>query len=278
MRAALRTPLFLSACTILSFGYATTARADAPPADPQGSKGSTWELSPKAYGSDPADNCVPITTGSFYSGAESGDGIDTGQTINLTCTVCSNNSTTDCYYSRLEGCFAPGTKITMADGSTKPIELIRSGDQIWNPLRGAARTVGRLVKGPENEPLLRITGSAGSILVTKTHAMLVQVEEPQTGLVRTSLGREDSRIAGKMTVVRADALKVGQQVADREGKLFTVTDIKADEASKGTTVYNFEILSPTSEPEDRAVIANGMVTADVTTQYKLNGKKPDWER
>src|SRR5262245_15520927 len=37
-----------------------------------------------------------------------------------------------CFYRRTKSCFPPETQIQMADGSSKAIEEIRSGDMVWN--------------------------------------------------------------------------------------------------------------------------------------------------
>ena len=47
-----------------------------------------------------------------------------------TCYICG------CF--RVEGCFAPGVKITMADGSLRNIEDVRAGDMVRNAKTGAA--------------------------------------------------------------------------------------------------------------------------------------------
>ena len=46
-----------------------------------------------------------------------------------TCYICG------CY--RVVGCFAPGVKITMADGSLRNIEDVRAGDMVRNAKTGA---------------------------------------------------------------------------------------------------------------------------------------------
>ena len=58
-----------------------------------------------------------------------------------TCYICG------CF--RTEGCFAPGVKITMADGSLRNIEYVRAGDMVRNAKTGASVKVAKVIEGPE---------------------------------------------------------------------------------------------------------------------------------
>ena len=73
----------------------------------------------------------------------SGLGVDHPET----CYICG------CF--RAEGCFAPGVKITMADGSLRKIEDVRAGDMVRNAKTGAPVKVRQVIEGPEALPLIR---------------------------------------------------------------------------------------------------------------------------
>lgn len=227
-------------------------------------------------------DCSQTVSMTFHGGSGdggSGDALDTEDTARYTCEVCVHNGqvtrANNCYYDRVEGCFAKGTQILMSDGSTRSIEQLRAGDMIWNPILGHPTKVGRMVAGPEKEPLLEIKGDGRSILVTKTHPMLIRASESAPGLVKASLDKSTKKRA--LTVTRADQLKAGQEAMDRSGKFFRIESVTPKPETAGTMVYNFEVVTDSNRPEDHAVVANGVVTGDVVTQYKLNGARPDWE-
>ena len=57
----------------------------------------------------------------------------------------------------------------MADGTDKPVESLRIGSEVWNPLtRKPARAVD-VVRGPENKNLWEVLAGEMSVIVTEDH-------------------------------------------------------------------------------------------------------------
>ena len=68
-----------------------------------------------------------------------------------------------------EGCFKQGSQVAVAEGKYRPIETIRPGDKVYNPVSRKLMVVTQVVKGPEKENLLRVHTSNGSTEVTQNH-------------------------------------------------------------------------------------------------------------
>ena len=75
---------------------------------------------------------------------------------------------------RWRSCFAPGTKLAMADQSLKLVEDLSVGDKLWNPVTKKAMTVSRIIEGPEALPLVRISITNNSLNVTQGHAVVTR--------------------------------------------------------------------------------------------------------
>ena len=71
-----------------------------------------------------------------------------------------------------EGCFAPGVKITMADGSLRNIEDVRAGDMVRNAKTGAPVKVGKVIEGPEALPLIRFGFDGTTVTTSQAHPVL----------------------------------------------------------------------------------------------------------
>lgn len=62
-------------------------------------------------------------------------------------------------------CFPKGTQVRMSDGSTKSIELIEIGDEIYDPLSGGSEKIKRKLS-PHKNHVYRVETSAGKELKT----------------------------------------------------------------------------------------------------------------
>src|SRR5690606_35964711 len=70
------------------------------------------------------------------------------------------------------GCFAPLTRIRMADGSAKYAMQIEEGDMVRNPITGKAMLVGKVVGGPETKTMYRIQSFGREVVVTEGHPFM----------------------------------------------------------------------------------------------------------
>ena len=149
------------------------------------------------------------------------------------------------------GCFAESTKITMADGSVKPINTIVKGDAVRNPITGKAVLVDHVVRGPESQPLYRIAWAGGEVVVTHDHPFPV---------------------VGK-GVLAARAMRKDMVLTDISGQAQKITKITtvAWKTSK-PVVWNL-YLDAGSDDEDHYLIADGIVTGDLWLQEKIAKKR-----
>jgi len=128
-----------------------------------------------------------------------------------------NSLSSTCGCGGGSGCFLAGTEISLADGSTKPIESIEAGDVIlaWDEESGEMKPDAvRAVHDPISaesylivNDLLRLTG---------THPMLSDGEW-----------------------VKAGELKVGDHLTAADGSVVTIESIQT--VPGPVTVYNFEV-------------------------------------
>jgi hypothetical protein len=71
------------------------------------------------------------------------------------------------------GCLATGTPVTLADGTTIPVEDLVAGDRLRHALSGAALTVRSTSNGPEPDPLVWLRADGGhELLLTVGHPVL----------------------------------------------------------------------------------------------------------
>jgi type II secretory pathway pseudopilin PulG len=146
--------------------------------------------------------------------------------------------------SRGGGCFEQGTVITMADGSKAPIENIKKGDLVWNPLTKKPALVKKGVKGPEEFIMYAFMVNGEEVKVTKTHPMLTD---------RGTLKAEDVRADDRMLWKSGELLEIE-----------SITTYKTE-----NDVYNLFLVSEDGKDIEGAVIANGVITGDLDMQQKL---------
>jgi hypothetical protein len=122
-------------------------------------------------------------------------------------------------------CFAAGTPVQMANGSTKPIEQVKVGDSVETRDPGTGRTEAKPVTRtftPTSDRLVSLKLSTGeTITCTPEHPFYV----PGVGFVA------------------AGRLSIGSSVESRSGIAVAVGAITWQEETAGTTyhVYNFEV-------------------------------------
>ncbi|MBL4709527.1 MAG: hypothetical protein JKY48_13920 [Flavobacteriales bacterium] len=140
----------------------------------------------------------------------------------------------------VQGCLAKGTMITLADGSTKPVEDFVGGEMVQSS--GKDRQVGATTTGKEFIPIYRIkTENGKKVIISSRHP------------IPTSDG---------MKLVRN--LKVGDEVTTEEGpsQISSIIKEKYDQ-----TVHNFTVGDDGDAAEGVAnMYANGILVGDLASQ------------
>ena len=182
-----------------------------------------------------------------------------------------------CVHTRETGCFPPEAQIVMGDGTTKEIKSIREGDLVWNPVRKRAFTVGAVFAGPEKNPLLEIGFGKTSITVTDTHPVIVRAKgEASIKAVALTLD-PDARSLPDFRIKKAIDVTKDDELLAQDGKFYPVEVLRKLPVKEGQMVYNFELLSDTDHAADHMIASAGIVTGDITSQYDVNGVRPDWK-
>jgi hypothetical protein len=145
------------------------------------------------------------------------------------------------------GCFPPGTEISMADGSSKPVEKIASGEKVLNPVTKKAVRVGRVIQSAEAKPLIEVGYEMAKVRVTQTHPMMT-----------------------KDGLKKAAALSLGEEVRGADGTFHKITVLKELPVVQGQQVVNFELAPDEPGTDAHLVLADGLVTGDFVLQLGLN--------
>ncbi len=145
-----------------------------------------------------------------------------------------------------DGCFPPETRLAMAGGLPKRADLIRTGDELWNPVLHKPMFVKNVVKGPEPTPLLKFTAGGKSLTVSTKHPMVT-----------------------KRGLLAAHLVEVGDELIAHDGKAQRVSQIVSLPLKKGQMVYNFEVVTESNDPKERMISAEGFVTGEWTLQSAL---------
>ena len=160
-----------------------------------------------------------------------------------TCYICG------CF--RAEGCFAPGVKITMADGSLRKIEDVRAGDMVRNAKTDAPVRVRQVIEGPEALPLIRFGFEGTTVTTSQAHPVL------------TAAGLKP-----------ANELKKGDTIFDAGGNPHPLTILETLPLEEGQRVINVNLDVPSSDAADgRLIISDGIVTGDIVLQGLLRERK-----
>ncbi len=158
----------------------------------------------------------------------------------------------NCVNCRQGGCFARNTQITMADRSTKPIEKIKEGDLVLNPVTGQAAKVIDFTGGPEEIPMIELGYDNSLVHVTVSH-----VFPTKSGLKQ------------------AQQLSLSDEIKGSDGQYRALTTLKRLPLADRQYVWNFSLESDSDSPDAHMILANGVVTGDLSLQLALakNGAK-----
>ncbi len=155
-----------------------------------------------------------------------------------------------CACVRIIGCFAPGVKITMADGSLRNIEDVRAGDMVRNAKTGAPVKVSKVIEGPEALPLIRFGFDGTTVTTSQAHPVL------------TAAGLKP-----------ANQLKKGDTVFDAQGNPHPVTILETLPIEEGQRVINVDLEAASSDADERLIISDGIITGDIVLQGLLKERK-----
>jgi hypothetical protein len=159
-----------------------------------------------------------------------------------TCYICG------CF--REIGCFPPGVKITMADGSLRNIEDVRAGDTVRNAKTGAAIKVRQVIEGPEALPLIRFGFDGTTVTTSQAHPVL------------TAAGLKP-----------ANQLKKGDTIFDARGHPRPLTILETLPLEEGQRVINVDLEAASSDTDKRLLISDGIITGDIVLQGLLKARK-----
>jgi hypothetical protein len=149
------------------------------------------------------------------------------------------------------GCFDPAATILLEGGTLVEASDVKVGDRIFNSLSGRTFAVKRVLVGPENLPMVEMGFDGHLLRVTQEHPVL------------TSDGMK-----------RASTVKVGDRIVDAAGKERVLEYVRLAEIVEGQRVVNFELDVDSSDPIDRLIIADNMISGDlVVQQSKLPGEE-----
>ena len=155
-----------------------------------------------------------------------------------------------CGCAREIGCFPPGVKITMADGSLHNIEDVRAGDMVRNAKTGAPVKVGKVIEGPEALPLIRFGFDSTAVTTSQTHPVL------------TGAGLKP-----------ANELKKTDTVFDAQGNPHSVTILETLPIEEGQRVINVDLDAASSDADERLIVSDGIITGDIVLQGLLTKER-----
>ena len=156
-----------------------------------------------------------------------------------------------CGCVREEGCFAPGVKITMADGSLRNIEDVRAGDMVRNAKTGVPVKVSKVIEGPEALPLIRFGFDGTTVTTSQAHPVLTA--------------------AGLKPV---NELKKGDTIFDARGNPHPLTILETLPIEEGQRVINLNLdAAAASDANERLLVSDGIITGDIVLQGLLKTQK-----
>ncbi|MCB0310892.1 MAG: M4 family metallopeptidase, partial [Bdellovibrionales bacterium] len=152
------------------------------------------------------------------------------------------------------GCFLSGTQITMADGSTKPIESIDVGDEV----RSLDPDTGEFIVGQVRSLSQANVGEYlllnGKTKVTSVHRFYVP--KHAAGIAKTSLGAESGQLdLANGEWIEIGKLPIGTMLLNSDGELVELKSLEPITASD-TPVYNFEVYPQPNYIADGIVVHN----------------------
>ena len=150
------------------------------------------------------------------------------------------------YCRNQDGCFSKNTMVRMFDGGERSIDTLKAGELLFNPVTRGPSKIGKVIVGREPTNLLEIKTASGTLEVTANHPF-----------------------SAERGMLRADQLKVGDQIWNTDLSLVAVTSIRTME-SVDEMVWNLALDTNGSVMADHMILANGVVTGDWHIQQLLD--------
>ena len=150
---------------------------------------------------------------------------------------------------RVDGCFAPETKVLMSDGSYRAVRDISAGEYVLNPVTHGPAKVSRIVQGPEKIDLVELRYAESVLVVSTKHPMV------------TARG-----------IVQAAKLSQRDFLIDRDGGKQAITSVKRVPVQEGQQVINI-VLDESLPSNQRLIVAEGVQTGDLSIQVSQSKKR-----
>ncbi len=159
------------------------------------------------------------------------------------CWTCACNRGSD-------GCFPPGTKITLANNEKVLVENVQVGDHLLG-VAGQTLEVLKVVEGPEKIGLIKLTYGPEKITVSQKHVVLT-----------------------KAGLKRAVDVRQGDFVKKADGSWVVVDNQELLPVAVGQNVINFILSEITvSNVESHLLVSEGIYTGDLILQSEFDNLK-----
>ncbi len=161
------------------------------------------------------------------------------------CWTCACNRGSD-------GCFPPGTKVTLANNQEVLVENVKVGDYLLGA-PGQKLEVLKVVEGPETEALVQLTYGVEKIKISQKHVVLT-----------------------KAGLKRAIEVKPGDEVKKADGTWIAVSSQELLPVVVGQNVINFTLSEiSVSEVDNHLLVSEGIYTGDLVLQTEFDQIKSD---
>jgi superfamily I DNA/RNA helicase len=152
-------------------------------------------------------------------------------------------------------CLVEGTLVLMADGSERPIELLKVGDEVLSAYGEPARVVRTYVSDDRPDGVLIRTAAGRTLISTPEHTHFaggLGDNSHQVALISQKAAPGTLELAPPLPMTRASDVRPGMLVFDANQEYDVVLEVERTELTK--PVYDLDI-----EPTHN-FIANGIVT------------------
>lgn len=155
-----------------------------------------------------------------------------------------------------DGCFPPGVQIMLADGTTKAIEEISVADVLWNPVKQEPIGIRRIVEGPEPVPVIELGYETVNLRLSREHPLPVQNAE-----------------SGAVEIKQAVEASLSDRVLGADGNFHELSYIRDLPVEEGQRVINVLLDTDSTNPEDRMLLSDGIVSGDYILQRMLKEQR-----
>jgi hypothetical protein len=151
------------------------------------------------------------------------------------------------------GCFAADTNLAVSETEVRRASTLATGNVLWNPITRTAVAIKNRIIGPEELALVELGYGSKRIRVSTQHPIVT-----------------------KRGLVQAIDVRLGDELQGEDLKFHPVTHVGrglAPATKQSQTVFNFEIDTPSTDPRDHYLLADGIVVGDYFLQRELARQK-----